>query len=355
MMNKTLTLADEILNDQNTWLAMKILMFGITPAISIFGVVGNVLSIVVLVKHGMSKCSNILLVTLAFCDIIFLISFNSVPKIIYEAVWNREYFGYSKSACEALFVLFTFFTALDYSIGLMSLMLPMFITAERLVVIFFPFHSSRILTPTKTWVTIIGVAVYWLSLCVYISFWQDFECAFDPIRNTSLGLIKRSIYFINNRSSIAIFQEVFLYACIYTPPIFTLIGCIAIFIQIQITSIKRKKMTSAVRSTSRTTKTLLAVCAVYLVTATLLAIPMYISEEYASYSLTDDNPTNIGRLFYQLMNTVSCINSSCNFIIYVGVNKQFRGTLIKLLQVCCERLQPRPDLLTKTFSKSKIV
>ncbi|KAK0061252.1 neuropeptides capa receptor [Biomphalaria pfeifferi] len=93
MMNKTLTSADEILNDQNTWLAMKILMFGITPAISIFGVVGNVLSI--LVKPGMSKCSNILLVTLAFCDIIFLISFNSVPKMIFEAVWNREYVGYT--------------------------------------------------------------------------------------------------------------------------------------------------------------------------------------------------------------------------------------------------------------------
>ncbi|KAK6965512.1 neuropeptides capa receptor [Biomphalaria glabrata] len=251
MLSENLTFANEILNERNTWLAIKILMFGITPAISIFGVVDKVLSIIVLTKHGMSKCSNILLVTLAFYDITFLISFNSVPKLIYEAVWNHEYVKYSKSVCDMLFVLFTFFTVLDYGIGIMSLSLPMLITAERIVVIFFPFHSGRSLTPKRTWIIIAGMTLYWLSVSVYLSFWQDMEVRYDPIRNTSLGLLKRSALIYENPTFIAAFQEVIIYSCICVPPIFTLTGCIAISVQLQIASIKRKKIRyDPIRNTS---------------------------------------------------------------------------------------------------------
>ncbi|KAK6965510.1 neuropeptides capa receptor [Biomphalaria glabrata] len=333
MSNESSSVVSKLLDDQNTWLAMKILMFGITPAISIFGFVGNILSIIVLVKHGMSKCSNILLVSLAFCDIIFLVSYNNIPKIIYEAVWNHEYVDYSKSTCDALFVLFTIFTLCDYTFGVTGMTLPMLITIERLVVIFFPLNFNRALTPTRTWMVIAGVAVYSLSLFVYSSFWQVLDYSVDPVRNISVGLIKRSAFFNDNPESVAIIQNLMVYTSIIIPPIFTVTGCIVISIQIQIASIKRKKMTSSMRSTNRTTKTLLAVCAVYCVTSAVLSLPLYIPAEYASYALTDEAPSNVGKLFFQLANTVGCIQSSSDFIVYIGLNKQFRDTLRKVLAI----------------------
>ncbi|KAK0056378.1 neuropeptides capa receptor [Biomphalaria pfeifferi] len=338
MINETSSVVSKLLDDQNTWLAMKILMFGITPAISIFGFAGNILSIIVLVKHGMSKCSNILLVILAFCNIIYLVSFNNVPKIIYEAVWNHEYVGYSKSTCDALFILFTIFILCDYTFGLMGMTLPMLITVERLVVIFFPFKFKQLLTPTRTWLTIVCVCFYWLSIFVYSSFWQVLDYSFDSTRNISLGLFKKSTFYNDNPESVATIQNLMVYTSIIIPPIFTVSGCIVISIHIQMASVKRKKMTSSMRSTNRTTKTLLAVCAVYCVTSAVLSLPLYIPAEYASYALTDEAPSNVGKLFYELANIVGCIQSSSDFIVYIGLNKQFRDTLRQLFAFSFHRL-----------------
>ncbi|KAK6965508.1 neuropeptides capa receptor [Biomphalaria glabrata] len=330
MINESSSVVSKLLDDQNTWLAMKILMFGITPAISIFGFVGNILSIIVLVKHGMSKCSNILLVNLSFCNIIYLISFNSIPKIMYEAIWNHEYVGYSKSTCDALFILFTLFTLCDYTFGLMGMTLPMLITVERLVVIFFPFKFKQLLTPTRTWLIIVCMSFYWLSIFVYSSFWQVLDYSFDSVRNVSIGLFTKSTFYNDNPESVAAIQNLMIYTSIIIPPIFTVTGCIVISIQIKISSAKRKKMTSSMRSTNRTTKTLLAVCAVYCVSSVVLSLPLFMPSEYASYDLTDEAPSNVGKLFYELANIVSCVQSSSDFIVYIGLNKQFRDTLRKL-------------------------
>ncbi|KAH9514052.1 hypothetical protein Btru_030082 [Bulinus truncatus] len=309
----------ELISDEMTWLIMKILMFGITPIISVFGVI----------------------------DITFLVSFNSVPKIVYEAVWNHEYVGYSKSSCDVLFIFFTLFTLLDYTFGLMGLTLPMLITAERLVVIFLPLNFDRIITPVRTWLALVGVAVYWSSIFLYSSFWQVLHYELDPITNTSMGIIKRSDFFNDNPESVAAIQDVIIYSSMVVPPLFTVTGCVVISVKLQITSLKRKKMTSKTRSNNRTTKTLLGVCAVYCVTAAVLSLPLYIPE-YASYSLTDESPSNVGKLFYQLVNTVVCVNSSSNFVVYVALNKNFRDTLKLLFDTTCCK-----DVLHKLRIKSR--
>ncbi|KAK7010481.1 neuropeptides capa receptor [Biomphalaria glabrata] len=329
--NTSVRLTTEILSDQETWLAMKILMFGITPIISVFGIVGNILSIIILVRHGMAKCSNILLVALALSDITFLISFNSLPKVLYEAVWNHEYVGYSKASCDVLFILFSIFTLLDYTFGLLGITLPMLITAERLVVIFLPLNFSQVLTPTRTWLAVFVMAAYWLSICIYSSFWQGLDYFFDPARNQSVGIIVKSAFFFQHEDSVDTINHMIIFSSMVIPPIFTVTGCVVISVKIQLALIKRQKMTSTTRSMNRTTRTLLAVCAIYCVTAAVLSMPLYLPQEYASYSLTDKSPTNMGKLFYQLVNTVTCINSSSNFIVYVGLNKQFRMTLKNII------------------------
>ncbi|KAK6982322.1 neuropeptides capa receptor [Biomphalaria glabrata] len=334
MANSSCIGQSEMIGDQETWLVMKVLMFGVTPFVCMFGIIGNVLSMVVLVKHGLNKCSNIILVALAFSDVTYLISFNSVPKTLYEAVWNREYVGYSKTSCDVLFVLFSFFTLLDYAFGLMGMTLPILITAERLVVIFLPLKFNRVITPIRTWLAVGGVAVYWLSIIFYSSFWQRLEFGFDHITNKSIALIKRSAFYYDNPYSVLIIENLFTYSAMVAPPIFTVAGSLVISVRIQMISSKRKSLTSTIRSTNQTTKTLLAVNAVYCFTAVVMSLPLYIPE-YSSYSLTDEKPSNIGRISYQLQNIAVCLNSSSNFVVYVVFNSKFRDTLKGFFQ-CCE-------------------
>ncbi|XP_055890350.1 uncharacterized protein LOC106060024 [Biomphalaria glabrata] len=192
----------------------------------------------------------------------------------------------------------------------MGLTLPMIITVERLVVIFLPMSFDRVITPTRTWLAVVGVAVYWLSIFSYTSFWQVLE--FD----------------VDNMT-----KNLFTYSAMVAPPIFTVAGSLVISVRIQMISSKRKSLTSTIRSTNQTTKTLLAVNAVYCFTAVVMSLPLYIPE-YASYSLTDEKPSNIGRISYQLQNIAVCLNSSSNFVVYVVFNSKFRDTLKGFFQWC---------------------
>ncbi|XP_059144797.1 neuropeptide Y receptor type 1-like [Physella acuta] len=324
---------NEIISNEMTWYLMRILMFYVTPSVSGLGVVGNILSITVLTRHGLQKCSNILLVSLAFSDMMYLISFNSVPKILYEAVWNHEYRGFSQHDTHVLFVFFSIFTLFDYACGLSALTLPMLITFERLVVIFFPLNFQRFITPRRTWAAVVGVTIYWFSIFIYASFWSEVQYGLDPVRNVSVGLIKNSAFYYDHLSSVALIQDLLIFSSMIVPPLLTVAGCVVISIQIRITSARRSKLTSKTVSTSRTTRMLLAVCLVYTFNTAFLSLPLYIPQ-YASYSLTDDNPPNIVKIFYQAVNTMGCINSSSNFLVYFLLNKNFRTSLLHLCSPC---------------------
>ncbi|XP_059164236.1 FMRFamide peptide receptor frpr-18-like [Physella acuta] len=331
------TVDSPLISDELTRYIIRILMFIVTPTIAIFGITGNVMSIIVLIKHGLHKCSNILLVALAFSDITYLISFNSVPKIFYEAVNDHEFLGFNVQEASVVFFFFSVFNFLDYSVGLMSLVLPMLITIERLVVIFLPLSFKRVITPKRTWIAVISLEAYFFSICLYTTFWFELDYTTDTRRNLSVGLIRRSTFFYEHLPSVEIIQNILVYSSIIIPPIFTAVGCIIISIKIQITSTKRRKLTSKSKNSNRTTRMLLAVCAVYIFTITFLSLPIYIPE-YASYSLTDEAPSNVGKLFYQLVNIVGCINSSTDFIVYILLNKNFRATY-QVMMGCREKVK----------------
>ncbi|CAL1540747.1 unnamed protein product, partial [Lymnaea stagnalis] len=300
-------------------------MFGVTPAISVFGVVGNIFSIIVLIKRGMRKCSNILLVSLAFSDITFLISFNSVPKIIYEAVWNHEYVGYSRKDTDILFITFNIFTVFDYSFGMMGLTIPMLITLERIVVIFFPLNFRRIITPRRTWLSVAGVAVFWVSVVAPSCFWLEVSFTVDPYRNISTGIIQRTTSYHQNLAAVSALEDLIIFTCYVIPLVFTVLGSLVISVKVRVHSAQRKKLTSGRGSGNRTTKTLLAVCTIYTVTTAFYTLPLYVPQ-YASSSLTDESPTNMGKIYYQIANIVLCVNGSSNFVVYVALNKTFRDT-----------------------------
>ncbi|XP_059139611.1 probable G-protein coupled receptor B0563.6 [Physella acuta] len=325
----------EILSKEQTQEVLQILMLGITPAISLFGIVGNTFSIIVLARQGLHKCSNILLISLAISDLTYLIGFNSVPKLVYEIMSDVEGFLYVRSVSYFLYVLYHIFHVMDYGSGGVSLTLPMLITVERLVAVFLPLHFKQIVTPSRTWAAVCCVAVFWYMFFIHMSFFLTFEYKINTEFNISFGLIKRSAYHYAHIDMVAMLEESMSYMVMKIPPVFTLVGCLAIGIRIKVVSVKRQAMmskNSKEASSNRTTKMLLAVCSVYTVACGILSLPTYIPQ-YMYYTMTSDAPSNLGRIMYQVMNIALCINSSCNFVIYVVMNKTFRDTYKSLFIV----------------------
>ncbi|KAI8794371.1 FMRFamide receptor [Biomphalaria glabrata] len=331
-----INVVEEYLDDEQTLYVLRVLMFGVTPAISVFGITGNVFSMLVLSRHGLRKSSNILLFSLAISDLTFLIGFNSVPKLLYEVSGNAEGFRYSEGVSYTLYILHHVFHNMDYACGGISLTLPMLITFERLVAVFLPLKFHQIVTPVRTWCAVSTISTFWWVFFIHTSMYADFSYGFSDRLNQSVGLIVRSSYHYHNTNTVAILEETMSYLMMKIPPGVTLVGCIAIGVKVKMASAKRRKMSSSTsgESSRRTTKMLLAVCAVYTVTCGILSLPTFIPQ-YMAYTMTSDAPSNLGKVMYQVINIIVCINSSYNFIIYVAMNKNFRDTYKSLFVVCC--------------------
>lgn len=330
----------DLVSDDTTNLVLKILMYGATPLISLFGITGNILSIIIMRKHGLKKCSNILLVSLAFADLFYLIGFNNIPKILYNAQGNGR-FIYPKNISQFLYVLYFIFFILDYGFGQITLTIPMLIAIERLVAVYIPLQFHLVITPFRIWMALLIVALYSLTYMIYSCFWYEFKYSYDFELNTTVGIMARSPLFYKDQHAMGILEEI--YFSNKVQPALTLIGCILIILRVKGSAQKRLKMTSSTNnakqktSTSRTTQTLLSVCLVYIFVCIVIALPTYIPENYMAYSLTSDKPTNMGLIMYQVINIVMCTNSSWNFIIYIALNKNFRDTFKEITAKynCC--------------------
>ncbi|CAL1536892.1 unnamed protein product [Lymnaea stagnalis] len=303
-------------------------MFGVTPAISLFGIVGNIFSIIILIRHGLNKCSNILLVVLAANDICFLIGFNSVPNFLYDLGGPVEGFAYNPQVGFFLFILHQLFEVMDYGCGAVSLTLPVLITSERLIAVFLPLQFTQIVTPRRTWCAVVIICVCWYGFFIHMSFLVTLQYEFSPASNTSIGLMRRSDYFNDIIEIVPVLELSMSYLCLKIPPVATFVGCVTIVIKVKMASVRRLKITSKSNKASksnRTTKMLLAVCTMYTMTCGVMSLPTFLPQ-YMYYTMTSDAPSNLGRIMYQVMNLALCINSSWNFIIYVVMNKNFRKT-----------------------------
>ncbi|KAK0049267.1 neuropeptides capa receptor [Biomphalaria pfeifferi] len=324
----------QILSDDQTMSILEVLMLGVTPAISVFGVIGNIFSVIILVKHGLHRCSNILLVSLAVNDISFLVGFNSVPKLLYEIVDRTEGFHFGRGASFVLFAFYQLCMVMDYGCGSVSLTLPVLITAERLIAVFFPLQFNQVVTTRRTWCAVIFISVFWYGFFIHMTFFVVLDFEMDNQLNVTVGLMKRSAYHNQNSVAVAILEEAMSYMTIQIPPLFTLAGCIVIGIKIRIAASQRSKLTSSGQKgelSNRTTKMLMAVCTMYTAACGAMSLSTFIPQ-YMYYSITSDAPSNLGKVLYQVMNIALCLNSSCNFIIYVAMNKNFRSTYMSLFR-----------------------
>ncbi|CAL1541713.1 unnamed protein product, partial [Lymnaea stagnalis] len=282
----------------------------VNPIIGVTGLVGNILSAVVLVKSGLDKSSNILLLALAVADSFCLMGSINFPNLI--TLFSRE-------ISFMLYVLAITFQACYFFGVQVSAAICTLITVERLLAVFYPLHFKTIVTTTRIWMAAIFAFVFWIPYVVYISSLFNFIFMFL----IQLGMVVGLISF--TRTDAMIFIEFNLATPFgkFIPFAVVTVGSILIAVRVAVTRRKRKEMMSsnlkASAKSSRTTVTLLTVCAVFSLTKIVGFLVYILDQSDASF-----DAQVVRNIFGIVVMTTDYINSSCNFVIYVALNKNFR-------------------------------
>ncbi|CAL1525854.1 unnamed protein product, partial [Lymnaea stagnalis] len=224
------------------------------PLISILGLAGNTVSMMILYQNGLRKCSNILIFYLAVADTIYLLGINNFPLEIYLNLNVR--FGYfiSEACAYSLYCLFHVFVLMETMGKVVSMILPTLIIAERFTAVYFPLKFTRIFTVRR--VRISAIALFPLGLPVYILFYPMtvFVYTLDTARNESVGLILKSRTYGGDAQLFTAVSEVYSALCGPCCVGFVSLGCVLISARIRLQMRQRKSMSLSISGNTRITQ-----------------------------------------------------------------------------------------------------
>ncbi|CAL1528322.1 unnamed protein product [Lymnaea stagnalis] len=311
------TFAYETISKERTEYIVWIFEYFFIPGVSYLGIVGNIITIVVILRLGVKKSSNILLISLAVADFFYLLGTSKIMDLIEQSTGGM-YRPNSYLAGYAMFVLTMMFRFVSSGL-FVSLMLPALITTERLIAIFLPLKFQLIVTRRRAWITVFSV--YVLSMA-YAGFYLSlFDYALTVGQNNTLEgsdaptdffFSHREIYFGVNAAMNKITGPI--------PLFYVLAGCVVIGVKVQVASRFRKTTSRSGKASGgrRTTRTLLSVCVVYTLTSGF---------SFLNYELSNnqvDKKTNLELVLMEVEAFLLCVNSACNYLIYVASNPNFR-------------------------------
>ncbi|KAK3786761.1 hypothetical protein RRG08_000966 [Elysia crispata] len=323
-------------------------VFVAMPTVGVLGIIGNSLSAITIYRLGFKKSTNILLFALAISDILFMIGANGPPRLMYE--FGRGGLWYPEQEASVLYYSYQIFDYLNWTAGPMSIGLPVLITAERFVAVFFPLKFHSIVTRRRTLVAVAVLALLTYLPQIYIRLWLRFDYVFDPVYNASVGLSVRTRLYHDQQQLAMVL--VHFYAGVGYFVFIVGSGTIAIIIRISLAAAQRRRMTSVtvekttnpdsninarsqrvagkLGATSRTTKTLLTLCIFYTISCMFIVMPTFLPHLCVYPLFTPDaNFRSMEVFMYHLIDLDLCLNASCNFVIYVAINKNFRDAFFE--------------------------
>ncbi|KAH9496392.1 hypothetical protein Btru_012460 [Bulinus truncatus] len=295
------------------------------PMISLPGLIGNISSLIVLYRHGFKKTSNILLAALSVADASYLIGVNNIAAFIHEYSPGRG-FHYSTASCYVLYCVYRIYRLMELWGNWTSLTLPVLITLERLVAVYYPFQFPLIVTTRRTWAAVILAYALWLPLNVYYFFLEELD--FVQRGGETVGRIVPSRYY-RDGDAYSIYLSIKKASIILSEPIpivLVVAGCILVGLRVRAAHRKRRKMISIVASVQkaqgnpsfRTTWTLMLVCIVYTITIG--------AAFFLEMGISVDVGVNAGIVLAVVIQLVKCVHSSCNFFIYIYIDRNFQET-----------------------------
>ncbi|XP_059142634.1 FMRFamide receptor-like [Physella acuta] len=312
------------------------MFFIVNPSVAGAGLLTNSLGLLVLVRSGMRRTSNIFLLGLTLADSMFLLG-GVAPTGFLQYTFNARltyaYIGwrYPYPIAYSIHIIHSVFTTVT-NLGLYtSTTLPAVISVERCFAIFLPLKFKQIMTTNKAIFIIILVFIAWLP---WILFWQScLDFFYYPLGgNKFTGVQQLSPYCTSNYNIVHVFDD---YVLNYLSSVFLVtiivVGSLLVSVKIRLTHATRKKLSSRKSThpprTTRTTRTLLAVSLIFSITNFIYFVVVSVMSE----QMEENSQLNLA--VNACLRCLNYLSSSSNFYVYIFLNKNFKSIFIALFRV----------------------
>ena len=311
------------IDDGSTYILLfRLIVWGyVGMVLSLFGILGNIITILVLISPSMRTTStNIYLTALSCSNILFLLIFIPSYSIRYLIGYPLYMSGHPDFALEILLARIP--TTPIYSTILLSIIyLTVAVSTDRLILVKFPLKAKRILTPRATLVAILCIYIFSIVYC--IPYWLEQQ--YNPeLKRCELTKIGERIYK---------YTRIYVYIPVVNLIPFVTLTCINItIIQALIAKERRKKTLGAKTSKKKQadhyiTLMLVAVIIVYV----LCQSPLLVLNAW--YAI--DPRGSSQSLIFQSLNSIGILlivfNTSTNFLLYCFFGQKFRQTLVEFI------------------------
>ncbi|CAF3434031.1 unnamed protein product [Rotaria sp. Silwood2] len=169
-------------------LLVRLVVWGyVGMALSLFGIVGNLITILVLMSSSLRTIStNIYLIALSCSNILFLLIFLPSYSIRYLLGYNAYIANQSPSAFEILLTRLPI-TPVYNTIILSIIYLTIGLSIDRLILIKFPLKAKCILTKRVTLMTILLIYIFSIIYCIPYWLEQRYVPEIQQCRLTNIG------------------------------------------------------------------------------------------------------------------------------------------------------------------------
>jgi len=319
-------------------LLFRLIVWGyVGIVLSLFGIVGNVITILVLTSPSMRTTStNIYLTALSCSNIAFLLIFIPSYSIRYLLGYRLYISNQPPIAFEILLTRLP--TTPVYNIILLSIIyLTVAVSMDRLILIKFPLKAKQILTQRTTLLTILSIYIFSIIYC--IPYWL--EQRYDPeSKSCVLTNIGRKI---KNYTRIYVYIPV-----VYLIPFITLTFINITIIQNLIANQERKKTLGAKTTKKKQadyyiTLMLVAVIIVFV----LCQLPLLVLNVWFAIDPSKASSSLVFRLLNSCGVLLIVFNTSTNFLLYCFFGQKFRQTLVELFFQCLPHHNKQTNLQTR--------
>ncbi|CAL1528670.1 unnamed protein product [Lymnaea stagnalis] len=281
---------------------------------------GNLVSIVVVSHHGFQETTNIVVTSLAVCDLAY-----SLTNCLYamRSVLGRFDTPLS-STFSSYYVVYVFpwnQWSLACSVGHVTI-----IALERMLAVCFPFRVSTIVTARRMTAAVISVYICNLLMSIPLHLIFDFEWVASG-QNASYAALSENQFYSDNSELMNFFLSVVFSNLALTLPLVVVFVCTSTTI-VKITVNRRHIQMSLTAASCRrrdqkAVKSLLTVCVVFLV----VVAP---SSVYNVYAAVGPDSSVLSGEFKILVALVQGLlyqtSATVNFFIYLRTSSKFAGT-----------------------------
>ena len=326
------------------------LTYIVCPAIGVIGILTNSLNWVIIIKIGLDKTHNILLLFILASGSLFLLGNVNIFNIICASNYAPNHI--KRKVCVHLEVTsaIIFYGAVltqQYILAVANTLvntLPAFVIFEQFMAVFFPLKVRMVITPTRMLVACLSLCLMFAAF-VMLYFIDIYELTthtvvFSPVYQVTFYYIKVNkattgfeffnFHIINNLTGIV-------------PTLIVSVGTVAILLKILRQAAQRKRMTNTAVErnnyrVSKATKTLMTLCILY----SFISLFQYISGLLYVFEVVNKKEHV---LLQTLSNMIVMLYASCNFLVSYLTNPSFREifkSMVKRLSAHSRSTRPEP-------------